>query len=184
MYIPMKRINRQYNPNNVAIIIVVAIILGLFGFFLYNNSKQKYLYNVSSQQSSSTAASSSSSPNQTTSVSYTTLSPAQVPSKVAECSQTVTYSSNGNSGPVQCSNGDLNVQEWTALAALEPTVMKLGYSATSSQVQSALCNDVSENISNPIEETVYQISSLYYGWHFSSNPEADITNGTCQNVDD
>lgn len=124
---------------------------------------------------------------QTTSVAnsaYAVLSPATVPSKTMECSLGITYAGNGVPGPVQCSNGDLNSTEWNALAALEPSVLMLGYNVNASQVQTALCNDVSANISNPIELTVYQIASLYYGWNFSSNPSVVLTNGTCNNVDD
>lgn len=115
---------------------------------------------------------------------YAVLSPATVPSKTAECSLGITYGSNGVPGPVQCSNGDLNSTEWNALAALEPSVLILGYNVNASQVQTALCNDVAANISNPIELTVYQIAGLYYGWNFSTNPSVVLTNGTCNNVDD
>ena len=115
---------------------------------------------------------------------YAILSPATVPSKTAECSQQLTFTSNGDPNPVTCANGDLNILEWNALAALEPSVFKLGYNATAAQVQSALCADVSANVSNPSELSSYQIASLYYGWSFTSNPGVVLTNGTCQNVDD
>ena len=115
---------------------------------------------------------------------YAVLSPATVPSKTVECAQSITYAGNGVPGPVQCSNGGLNSTDWNALAALEPSSLKLGYNANPSQVQTALCNDVSANISNPIELTVYQIASLYYGWSFSTNPSVVLTNGTCRNAND
>lgn len=115
---------------------------------------------------------------------YKILSPATVPPKVPECSQPISFSSNGNSGPVSCANGYLNTKEWHALVGLEPKIMTLGYGPTAAQVQSTLCADVHANISNPIEETAYRISSLYYGWHFSSDPSIVIQNGTCVNVDD
>jgi hypothetical protein len=115
---------------------------------------------------------------------YSTLAPATVPSKAAECSTTISFSSNGDSGPIQCTDGYLNSAEWTSLATLEPQVMTLGYSATISQVETALCNDVHANIANVIEETNYQISALYYGWNFSTSPTSVITGGACVNVDD
>src|SRR5665213_850368 len=100
---------------------------------------------------------------------YATLSPATVPSKTAECNQPITFAGNGNSGPVTCGNGDLNATEWNALAALEPTVMSLGYGPTASQVQTALCNDANASNSDAntknsliVEATVYQITALYY----------------------
>jgi hypothetical protein len=115
---------------------------------------------------------------------YNTLSPATVPSKAPECSQTVAYTSDGNSSPLTCGNGYINIQAWNSLSALEPQVMKLGYAATATQVQATLCADVRANIKNDIEESSYEISSLYYGWSFSTDPSAVIKNGTCVNVDD
>jgi hypothetical protein len=117
---------------------------------------------------------------------YAVLTPATVASKTAECSQTLVYSSDGNSGPVTCANGDLNVLEWNGLAALEPTVMTLGYGATVAQIQAALCKDAADsdsdansNASSIIEATTYQISALYYGWNFSPSPSAVLSDGGC-----
>lgn len=102
------------------------------------------------------------------------LAPATVPSKISECSTPLSYASNGNPSPIQCSNGSLNILAWKALSALEPKVMKLGYSPSLSQLKTALCNDANDanvdsnsNITEPLETSIYQISSLYYGWHFS-----------------
>lgn len=165
------------SETNKLILGVVIVVLALFGYFLYSTASQK-IVNVKGQPTSISSGSSSSTPT------YTILPPATVAPKVAECSEDITFASNGDSGPVQCSNGDLNVKEWQSLAALEPTVFKLGYDANVSQVQTALCNDVKANISNPIEVTVYQIAALYYGWNFNTNPTSVISNGTCVNVDD
>ncbi|MGH7196061.1 MAG: hypothetical protein ACREGA_04790 [Candidatus Saccharimonadales bacterium] len=116
--------------------------------------------------------------------SYAKLAPANVPSKTAECQQKINFTNNGVAQPIKCPNGELNKLAWNSLAALEPKVMTLGYAATPSQVQAALCADVHANVSNPIEAASYQISALYYGWHFASNPSAVITGGTCRNHDD
>lgn len=158
------------------IVLVVVILLAGAGYFIYKENHKH-----TSSVTKSVAAKQTNNP---TNSAYATLTPATVPSKVVECSQQISYASNGVPDPVQCSNGDLNVTDWQALAALEPKVLTLGYDATASQVQSTLCSDVDANISNPIELTVYQIASLYYGWNFSSNPSVVLTNGTCQNVDD
>lgn len=168
--------------NNPVLVIVTSLVM-LVGIFVFvisiaisESDQNNRVY--SSISSSTSAVGSSNSPV------YATLPPAAVPSKVAECSQQITFTSNGDSGPVQCGNGDLNITEWNSLSALEPSVMKLGYNATSVQVRSALCADVHANISNPLEETAYHISVLYYGWHFTIDPSIVIQNGTCQNVDD
>jgi hypothetical protein len=106
----------------------------------------------------------------------TILKPAVVQSRVDECSTNLSYASNGNISPIQCSDGSLNILAWKALSALEPKVMKLGYSPTLAQLQTALCDDANDadvdsnsSITLPLETSIYQISSLYYGWHFSIN---------------
>ena len=116
---------------------------------------------------------------------YAILKPATVPSKIAECSQPLSYQSDGNPSPIQCPDGYLNKAAWNALAALEPTVMKLGYTPTQAQVESAICTDgnaanadSTSAILAPLETSAYRLASLYYGWSFSINPTA-ILAGSC-----
>jgi len=158
----------------ISLIVAALVAAGGIYVFSQNNKHPSPLPSSNSTKQRTTSATNL----------YAVLVPATVASKSAECTQTISYASNGVPGPVQCSNGDLNATDWAALAALEPQVLTLGYGASSSQVQSALCSDVQSNISNPIEETIYQIAVLYYGWNFSSDPSVVISNGTCQNVDD
>lgn len=110
---------------------------------------------------------------------YKVLKPATLKPKIAECSQPLTYASDGNPSPVQCSNGALNVLAWNALSAIEPSVMRLGYSPTVAQVEADMCADAnaanadsSAAISAPLEATAYQLSALYYGWNLNINPSA------------
>lgn len=112
------------------------------------------------------------------------LKPATVPSKIAFCQQSLTYASNGSPSPVQCNDGALNTLAWNALSTQEPTVMTLGYSPSLAQVEAAICKDAnvadldsSPQISAPLEETAYQLSSLYYGWNFNLNVSSIIS--TC-----
>jgi hypothetical protein len=157
--------------------VLVLVALGLTGYFILHDSNKTAAPVIT--PSKTTGAPS-------TTNAYAVLSPATVPSKVAECNTPITFASNGNSGPIQCSNGDLNVTEWNALSALEPSIMSLGYGATPSQIQPALCNDANASDSDantknsiPVEMTVYQISALYYGWNFSTNPTSVLTDGGC-----
>lgn len=117
---------------------------------------------------------------------YAILSPATVPSKVAECHQDLTYASNGDPSPTQCTNGDLNIEAWNAVSAQELTVMRLSYNATPQQVTAAICadgkvgnQDASVASSAPIENTGYQLATLYYGWTFKLDPTAILTGGGC-----
>lgn len=180
----MKRMGKLHREDSgfsiPEVILVVLVVLGLafaLNVILHHHHK-------ASTATVSTSVSAAKTSTSSTESSYAVLSPASVAPKVSECSQTVTFSSNGSSGPITCANGELNVLAWKALAALEPKVMTLGYSATATQVQAALCADTGANVSNPIEETNYQIAALYYGWNFTTNPSVVLTNGTCVNADD
>jgi hypothetical protein len=159
-------------------IVIAVIFVGLVYVVFVRHTGSK-TDKSSTLNTSSSGSSSSSSP-------YAVLSPASVASKAAECAQAITYSTNGSPTPIQCSNGDLNKTAWQALSALEPSVMGLGYAASVAQVQTAICNDAnaadedsSASTSNAIEMSVYQISKLYYGWDFSSDPSQVLQNGTC-----
>ncbi len=176
--------------NNTEGFSTLEIVVAIFVFIILLSIAHLLLHHKPSKTPSSSTSNSVT--NQTTTPTpaprnpYSTLSLANVPSKTPECTAALTYGSNGDPQPVQCPNGDLNVTEWNALAALEPTVMTLGYGASEAQVQTAICNDAnaadedsSASSSNAIEVSVYQISALYYGWDFSSNPSVVLTNGSC-----
>lgn len=166
--------NNGYTALEALIVIVVVIVLAIFSYFWLTRSPRP----TKTPTISSTASS------QMVSGVYTALPPATVPSRVAECKQTVSYAANGVPSPIQCPNGDLNANTWQSLAALEPKVLSLGYNASYSLVQSTLCSDVKANISNAIEMTVYQIAALYYGWNFNPSPANILNAASCQNVDD
>jgi hypothetical protein len=157
------------------IVFLALVIIAAYFIFIRSSSES----GTTSANGSNTSSTSSTNP-------HAVLSPATVPPKVPECSQAIVYGTNGSPSPLQCSNGELNVTAWNALSALEPTVMSLGYSASIAQVQAAICSDAnaadadsSAATSAAIEGAVYQISVLYYGWNFTSNPSAVLTNGTC-----
>jgi hypothetical protein len=104
----------------------------------------------------------------TTSVSFSVgraiLPPATTPPVVDECLQALGYAEDGSFGPLACDNGrQLNVLAWKAAAGLDPSIMRLGLEATSSQVDAALCADLPSS-TIPIETGVYQLSAMYYGW--------------------
>jgi hypothetical protein len=161
-------------------ILVVAGIIALTGYSLLNHHTKKTtapIHTASVVKTTSSASATNA---------YAILSPATVASKTAECSQQLTFDSNGDSGPITCPDGDLNLTEWNALAALEPSIFTLGPSPTVAQVQAALCADTNDsdsdaNTSNSkiIEMTVYHIAQLYYGWSFTSDPTVVLSNGSC-----
>lgn len=114
---------------------------------------------------------------------YLTLAPATVEPKTAECSTPITVSNDADSGPIKCSNGDLNVTEWQYLyKTTNLSVMKLGYNATESQVDSAVCADThgttNDGATLPIEGTALSISTLYYRWT-SSYAQINVPELSC-----
>jgi competence protein ComGC len=162
------------------VVLLIIVIIGLIVIFIFPASSPTKT--TSSPAASSMAKSTTSTANSL----YAVLSPATVASKTVECSQPLTYASNGDPGPINCAGGKLNVLAWNALAALEPKVMTLGYGASVGQVQSAVCIDATDSSADAntknsyaIEETTYQISALYYGWNFSTNPTNVLTGGGC-----
>ncbi len=162
----INRINTPVLVGVCAFLLVITLSLGIYIFAVGSTSP---VDNQAFQSTSSTNL-------------YKVLKPATVPPKIAECKQSLSYASNGNPSPVKCSNGGLNVLAWNAISAQEPKVMKLGYSPTQSQVQTAMCSDASAAnldssvaISAPIEETAYYLSALYYGWNFNINPAAVLS---------
>lgn len=176
----MKKLTTQSGAALTPLIIASAtfLLVVAIGYYVFTSVNTKAVNSTqSSQQTKATLQPQPISP-------YATLKPATVPSKTAECSQQLSYNSNGDPSPVTCSNGDLNILDWQAMAALEPKVMKLGYSPTLAQVEAAICidgnaanADSSVYITGPLEANAYQVSSLYYGWHFSINPIALLYNG-------
>jgi len=152
-------------------VIVLALVIGV-AYVTVNKNSTKSTSSVNNQGSSSNL--------------YKVLAPATVPPKVAECSMSVSYGSNGQPQPLTCPNGYINVTAWDSLATIEPKVMSLGYNVSASQVESAICSDVnaadadsSATQSAAIETEVYQISALYYGWNFVPSPSSILASGAC-----
>jgi Tfp pilus assembly protein PilV len=178
----MNGLNDNQTGFTLAEIIVAVFLLIVLAIGLHFVTHRGHPANNTSKVGNSTTTSTSSAVSN--SRLYSTLSPANVPPKAPECHQQLTFSSNGDPAPLTCNEGEINVLAWNALAALEPSVFNLGYNATAAQVQASLCADVKANISNPIEESSYQIAALYYGWSLTPNPSIVLTNGTCSNLDD
>ncbi len=158
-----------------SIIAFSSIVVLAIGYFIFLQFQSSALPVTSPKTSTSTT---------TTTTSFAILNPATLPPKIPECNSPLSYATNGNPSPIQCADGSLNIQAWNALAATEPTVMKLGYNPTKSQVETAICADAnaanedqSAAVTAPIETTAYKIASLYYGWHFSINAMAMINAG-------
>lgn len=163
---------RSTQPLIILSVILLVVTLGI-GAYIWSVVNTKAVGGQPATGSTNTSSSNA----------YAVLKPATVPSKIAECQQAITYASDGNPSPVRCSNGDLNILAWDAISAQEPTVIKLGYSPTLSQLESSMCADaraanLDHNIAvyTPLEATAYELASLYYGWNFNINPRTVMNN--------
>lgn len=96
------------------------------------------------------------------------LSPATVVPVVNECHEALTKTADGNSIPLSCPTGDLNVLAWNFYAPLATTVMALGRGVSASQVSRAMCADLKVNHATKNEEVNGALmASDYYGWNLS-----------------
>jgi len=99
-----------------------------------------------------------------------TLAPAVVPPAqgVNECSLPLTRSADGNASPLFCGDGGINVPVWNFYASLHTQVMKLGYTATRTEVNTVLCTDRrTGSVTNPEEVNAALLAGRYYGWSFA-----------------
>jgi hypothetical protein len=90
---------------------------------------------------------------------------------VALCSQPLTTDQYGNSVPLLCTDGGLNVVAWTFYAPMSGRVLSAGPAASLLSVQTALCRDVNIGHATVLGElSAYDLAAAYYGWNFSSDP--------------
>ncbi len=95
------------------------------------------------------------------------LSPATTPPVVAECSEELTHYEDATFRPLTCDGGlYLNVLAWNRSANVSPDVLGLGPTATTAQLDTALCNDVRNHSSFPLEIEAYQLLVMYTGQSF------------------
>jgi hypothetical protein len=99
------------------------------------------------------------------------LPPAKSLPVVALCSQQLIVDQYGNSGPLLCANGGLNVLAWMVFAPRAPHVLGAGPAASLGVVQTALCRDVNISHAAVLDElSAYELAAAYYGWSFSTDP--------------
>ena len=102
------------------------------------------------------------------------LAPATVPPEHAECAGGLALYEDGNVGPLTC-HGGVNVGAWEALRRGESPLWRLGRSPAEAQVIAAICAGGSFT-ANQLD-SVYQLASAYYGWHFGEQLYLDYAYG-------
>jgi hypothetical protein len=98
------------------------------------------------------------------------LPPAQDLPVVGLGSTPLEYTADGNALPLQCRGGEVNVQAWSFYAAVEPSVLGLGRTATLADFYAAMCRDGRAiNATRPEVEHSFAIAAGYHGWKFTFN---------------
>jgi hypothetical protein len=102
------------------------------------------------------------------------LSPAKIPPVSAECSERLTLAADGTAKPITCAHRGVNIRAWRWYAKIGNEITELGRDAKPSDVHTTACDDTSNGVTGPEEEDLYVMAAVYYGWHFSYNPTADL----------
>ena len=107
------------------------------------------------------------------------LPPARGLPVVALCSQQLTTDQSGNTGPVLCTDGGLNVMAWKFFAPSSPRVLSAGPAASVTAVDTAIRRDCMVGHTSALRErSAYELAAGYYGWNFNTDP-SDYLNSVC-----
>ena len=83
----------------------------------------------------------------------------------AECAPGFRLDADGNAGPATCQGDAVNVATWDFFAASKPPLLALGRAATECEVARVYDDD---QLTAPMNFTVFELASAYYGWSFGS----------------
>jgi hypothetical protein len=107
------------------------------------------------------------------------LPPARGLPVVALCSQPLTTDRDGNTGPILCTDGGLNVMAWKFFAPSGPRVLSVGPAASPTAVDTAIRRDCKVSHTPALRErSAYELAAAYYGWYFNTDP-TDYLNSVC-----
>jgi hypothetical protein len=106
--------------------------------------------------------------------SFAVLSPAKVPPVHRECAGGLVLYEDGNVGPLTC-DGGVNVGAWENLSHGDSPLMSLGKNPSQDQVIAAICAGGRYTVN--VLDSVYDLASTYYGWHFGEQLFLDYAYG-------
>lgn len=92
----------------------------------------------------------------------------------------VQYGADGTAGPLFCNDGQPNPPVLAYYRALHLQVLGLGPNATPAQVLQAMCTDVHQHSTYPIETAAYNLAQKINGWSFGTSPPQEMLNGACR----
>jgi hypothetical protein len=91
----------------------------------------------------------------------------------------IRYGADGTAAPLFCSNGEPNPPVLAHYRTLHLRVLKLGPDATPARVLHAMCADVHQDSTYPIETAAYFLARKINGWSFGISPPEEMLHGAC-----
>ena len=92
----------------------------------------------------------------------------------------IQYGADGTAGPLFCTDGQPNPPVLAYYRTLHLQVLSLGPDVTPAQVLQAICTDVHQHSTYPIETAAYNLAQKINGWSFGISPPQEMLNGACR----
>ncbi len=92
----------------------------------------------------------------------------------------IQYGADGTAGPLFCSNGQPNPPVLAYYRTMHLQVLSLDPDATPALVLQAMCSDVHQGSSYPVETAAYNLAQKINGWSFGISPPQQMLNGACR----
>ena len=91
----------------------------------------------------------------------------------------IQYGADDTAGPLFCTDGQPNPPVLAYYRTLHLQVLSLGPDVTPAQVLQAICTDVHQHSTYPIETAAYNLAQKINGWSFGVSPPQEMLNGAC-----
>jgi Protein kinase domain len=91
----------------------------------------------------------------------------------------IQYGADDTAGPLFCTDGQPNPPVLAYYRTLHLQVLRLGPDVTPAQVLQAICTDVHQHSTYPIETAAYNLAQKINGWSFGVSPPQEMLNGAC-----
>jgi hypothetical protein len=97
---------------------------------------------------------------------------------IARCPQ-IQFGDDNTAGPLFCSDRSPNPPVLAHYQQLHLRVLGLGADATPTQAVQAMCSDLRQHSSYPIETAAYDLAQRINRWSFGFSPPQEMLNGGC-----
>jgi hypothetical protein len=92
----------------------------------------------------------------------------------------IQYGADGTAGPLFCNDGQPDPPVLAYYRTLHLQVLSLGPDVTPAQVLQAICTDIRQHSTYPVETAAYNLAQKINGWSFGISPPQEMLNGACR----